>query len=347
MWRWIIAIAEPETDTNTAVGRLIGAVVVFGWHAGRRLVAFIPPCTHVILMEEVITVGTILRLHGVEIISTCNNHRIAFGRGWATIGEVETDVGIVAHIPHKGPYCIVGDGNPQLMLTTIVLLIKCIDLRHDDVHIGRRLHIDHHLMRTVCWMNIRYLIHVMQCWHEQQCSQNNTEGSRTGGQDTYPWAWLEWQGRKITPRFISHHKLRRGACSIEAIFDKIVEGDHGWLQSNSRQQHHGHGHMDHQPGHFLSSPGVEEDVAAKPVGHEETEARRLYETTYQASQSEDDSYLFIQRYQEQVVVPGLSTTRYLLLLYPVVDTLPDTITNTTSNVGEKDGKQHQKDRPAR
>src|SRR5438094_10232822 len=98
MRRGIITVAQPHQGTNTTVGKLIGTVVILGGYTGRWLVAFIPPCTHVVLMEEVIAVGSILRLHGGEIISTGNNHWIVLGRGGTPVGEVETDVGIIAHV---------------------------------------------------------------------------------------------------------------------------------------------------------------------------------------------------------------------------------------------------------
>ena len=104
--------------------------------------------------------------------------------------------------------------------------------------------------------------------------------------------------------------------------------------------------MDGQPGHLLSGPGVEEEVAYQPVDQEEAETSRLGNTAQDADQAEDYSYLLIERNDHQVVIPGLVATRHLLLLYPVIDTLPDTITDATGRVGKEYGEQHQENGPA-
>src|SRR5579863_5573691 len=105
--------------------------------------------------------------------------------------------------------------------------------------------------------------------------------------------------------------------------------------------------MDHQPGHFFRRPGVEEDVAHEPVSQEESEARRAHKAYNQTRQPKDNTYLLIQGNEHQVVIPGLPTTRYLLLLYPVVQSLPYTITDATANIREDNGEQHQKNSPTR
>ena len=60
----------------------------------------------------------------------------------------------------------------------------------------------------------------------------------------------------------------------------------------------------------------------------------MCDTTHDTYYAEDDAKLLIEWYQEQVVIPRLTTTRYLLLLEPVVNALPDAIANASTNIGE-------------
>src|SRR6266851_3811527 len=103
--------------------------------------------------------------------------------------------------------------------------------------------------------------------------------------------------------------------------------------------------MDHQPGHLFRRPGVEEYITYKPVHEEETETCRLYKAADDANQAKYQAYLLVQGNKHQIVVPGLTTARNLLLLNPVVKPLPDAIANAALNVGEEDSKQDQEYRP--
>src|SRR6266487_988620 len=103
--------------------------------------------------------------------------------------------------------------------------------------------------------------------------------------------------------------------------------------------------MDHQPGHLFGGPGIDKYIAGKPVHQEETEARRLEQTANDANQTEYQAYLLVQGNKQQVVVPGLTTTRDLLLLDPIVEALPDAISNTALDICEENGKQDQENRP--
>src|SRR6266536_2045231 len=82
--------------------------------------------------------------------------------------------------------------------------------------------------------------------------------------------------------------------------------------------------MDAQPGHFLRCPGIEEKVPYEP---------------------EDNADLLVQRHEQEVIIPWLAATGDLLLLYPVIQALPDAVTNTIFDIGEEDGKQDQEDGP--
>src|SRR5215472_10811528 len=120
----------------------------------------------------------------------------------------------------------------------------------------------------------------------------------------------------------------------KAMPDEVDQRHHDRLQTNGSQQHHGHCHVDHQPGHFLSGPGIEGDIAHEPVGNEEAEASWPHEAAHEADQTEYDTDLFVQWNEQEIVIPRLAAARYLLLLQPVIDARPDTITDAASDVGE-------------
>src|SRR5579863_1202912 len=123
-----------------------------------------------------------------------------------------------------------------------------------------------------------------------------------------------------------------GCAPRDETFHKIDAGDYYRLQAYTSQQHERHGHMDGQPGHFLSRPGVDEKTAHKPVHQEQAEARRSDDTAHDADQPEDQPHLLVQWYNHQVVIPWLVAARDLLLLYPVVEALPDAISNATAHI---------------
>ncbi len=52
-WRWVIAIAEPQQGANSTIRRFTRTIILFAWDTGGRLVAFIPPGTHVVLVIQV------------------------------------------------------------------------------------------------------------------------------------------------------------------------------------------------------------------------------------------------------------------------------------------------------
>src|SRR6266704_7083657 len=52
-WRWVIAIAEPQQGANSTIRRFTRTIILLAWNTGGRLVAFIPPGTHVVLVIQV------------------------------------------------------------------------------------------------------------------------------------------------------------------------------------------------------------------------------------------------------------------------------------------------------
>src|SRR5437588_9867693 len=52
-WRWVIAIAKPQQRANSTIWRLTRTIVLAGRYTRGRFIAFIPPCTHVVLVIEV------------------------------------------------------------------------------------------------------------------------------------------------------------------------------------------------------------------------------------------------------------------------------------------------------
>src|SRR5207248_8919976 len=89
----------------------------------------------------------------------------------------------------------------------------------------------------------------------------------------------------------------------------------------------------------------EKQVTYKPVGQEETKPCWPHNATYQTNQPKYHTNLLIEGYQQEVVVPWLTTTRHLLLLYPVIKPCPDTVTDATPDVCEKHSKQDQENCP--
>src|SRR5579884_673184 len=108
--RRVIAVAEPEPGANTAIFLLPGAVVVGSiGNARGRLVAFIPPGTHVVLV-----VGVALLVAGdvaADIVAAGDDDRDIFSDGGTAIGIVEADVGVVTQVPGVGPRGIIGQAN--------------------------------------------------------------------------------------------------------------------------------------------------------------------------------------------------------------------------------------------
>src|SRR6266516_6192489 len=202
------------------------------------------------------------------------------------------------------------------MITAVQFLIEEIHLRHERVDIRRRLYIDHHFVRPIGVVHVRYLVYILPRRQQEQHAQYTTEDShahRHTNLRAHRW-------------FRSNHKLRTcTGTSLQAALDEIGNFHHARFQPDSRQDHHRHRHMDHQPGHLLGGPGIDEHIADKPVDHEETEARRAQKRTHNTDQPEDQSNLLVERDQQEIVVPGLPTTGDLHLLKPVVQSLPDAI----------------------
>src|SRR6266566_5850811 len=53
VWRWVIAIAKPQQGANSTPGGFTRTIVLPGGYTRGRLIAFIPPCTHVVLVVQV------------------------------------------------------------------------------------------------------------------------------------------------------------------------------------------------------------------------------------------------------------------------------------------------------
>src|SRR5258708_28599522 len=128
-----------------------------------------------------------------------------------------------------------------------------------------------------------------------------------------------------------HCCLWRGQTYIE-ILHKVDAFHNSRFQANSRQEQHEHGNVDHQPGHLLRCPPVEEQVTYKPVREEQPEARWPCNAAHHSYQAEHHTDLFIQGDQHQIVVPGLIAACHLLLLDPVIQPRPDTITDPATNI---------------
>src|SRR6266700_2899961 len=137
-------------------------------------------------------------------------------------------------------------------------------------------------------------------------------------------------------------------CSSGTCHPGLDQSDdtyHNWLKPDSGQDHEWHRHVDHQPGHLFRGPGVDEHIPHKPIDHKQAKTRGSQQAAHDTGDTEDKADLFVEWDKQQVIIPGLLATCDLLLLQPIVQSLPDAIANTTTDIGEDDGKQHQEDGP--
>ena len=133
------------------------------------------------------------------------------------------------------------------------------------------------------------------------------------------------------------------------------------------QQNQGNGEVHGQPGHLLARPTVEDEASHVPVDQERHErngetstllllncyhilfnlAFRLSRWTtdqevYSAQQAEQDGQEFVHGHEDQVIEPGLSASRYLLLRQPITETAHHTRGETVA-IGEHRGEEGDKD----
>src|SRR6266567_1220021 len=157
-WSWVIAIAEPQQGANPTIRWFTRTVILPGGYTRWRFIAFIPPCTHVVLVIQVFASFAIAIFgFGVEqVISTRNDDRYCLpqpGTG-IDIGVVETDIAVIAQVPDERPDGVVHHTDGKQVLSSIVFLVERIDLLHDNVDIGCRLHVDHHFVRAIGGMYV-------------------------------------------------------------------------------------------------------------------------------------------------------------------------------------------------
>ena len=97
-----------------------------------------------------------------------------------------------------------------------------------------------------------------------------------------------------------------------------------------------------QPGHLLARHGVERKGQHRPVRKEPREAVALERVVDDGDHGKQNRQSFVQRRDDEIVVPGLVSSVHVVLRQPVAKRLPEPAAQT-QHVGEEGGEQQQPD----